>query len=66
MGTEGPGVRDAFPQLHALPPARHEVIDQPVRGVRHNLLGELVLQQSHDESIEDRAEANKQDPGKGS
>ncbi len=41
--SDGPGVRDMFPQFHMLPPVRQEVCDPPVGGISHIQLGELVV-----------------------
>ena len=65
-GTGGLKDRDMFPQLHVLFPVGQEVCDSPAGGVRHTLLGELVLKKSRDDVVEGRAEVHKQDPGVGS
>lgn len=49
-----------FRQRHVLPPIRQEVSDPPVGGVRHIQLGEPVLQQSQDDSIEGMDEVHKE------
>lgn len=51
-----------FSQLHMLLPVRLEVSDPKAGGVKHAQLGELVLQQSQDDSVEDRTEIHKRYP----
>ena len=55
-----------FSQLHMLLPVRQEISDPPAGGVRHTQLGELLLKQSRDDGVKDRAEIHTQDPGVGS
>ena len=64
-GSDADGLvfRDMFPQLHVLLPVRQAVCDPPAGGVRHVELGELVLKQSWEDSVECSVEVNKQDPG---
>ena len=42
-----------------------QVCNPPAGGVRYVQLGELILQQSRDDSVKGRPEIDKQDPGAG-
>ena len=60
-GSDADGLvfRDMFPQLHVLLPVRQAVSDPPAGGVRHVELGELVLKQSWEDSVECSVEVNR-------